>query len=491
MNARVFRIAVCMAAALTALSCGFFVDHWDPLHVWAPWARAAVTATDNSELHGAAVDSQGNVYAAGYIRGNDDFAFAAGEYVLGGCPGSNAVLIKYDGDGVYQWAKVPTAGMNCEFLGAAADAVGGVYAAGHMDGSGLYTFAPGMSAQGDSAENALIVKYSAEGAAQWVRSVTGGMDTRFMSVCVDASGNVYAAGSVWGTGVITLGPGVTVQGASASGNCLLVCYAADGTALWARSTTAGSALSSFTSVAAGAPGRIYAAGYMNGTGTYGFPPSVSISGTCTTGNALLVCWDSTGSAQWARSTTGGAYQTAFLGVAADSGGNAYAAGFLLNNGTEYFGSGVSTDGASTSYNALTVAYDPDGTAQWAKSTTEGGESYFYSLSLDPTGGLFAVGYQDSAAAVGYGAGVSIPGNAGYRNAALVKYDIQGMAQWGRGAMSQSDETWFNAAAADASGNVACAGSISLDGAFSFGAGMDVQSPFNGVYNAVVVKYLGR
>ncbi|HOF01802.1 MAG TPA: hypothetical protein PLO40_12345, partial [Spirochaetota bacterium] len=66
--------------------------------------------------------------------------------------------------------------------------------------------------------------------ALWAKSVTAGTSSsRFNSVAVDSSGNVYAAGYQSGTGSYTYGEGVSVAGTCADaddGNAVIVKYGA-------------------------------------------------------------------------------------------------------------------------------------------------------------------------------------------------------------------------------------------------------------------------
>jgi hypothetical protein len=69
------------------------------------------------------------------------------------------------------------------------------------------------------------VKYDSSGTAQWAWSVSSGSDdSGFGSVAVDGSGNVYAAGGIYGTGTYTFGTGVSAQGTGSGYNVVLVKY---------------------------------------------------------------------------------------------------------------------------------------------------------------------------------------------------------------------------------------------------------------------------
>ncbi|HNZ28040.1 MAG TPA: hypothetical protein PKK13_12520, partial [Spirochaetota bacterium] len=132
--------------------------------------------------------------------------------------------------------------------------------------------------------------------ALWAKSVTAENGySKFYSVAVDSSGNVYAAGYQEGTGSYTYGEGVSVAGSYADGsNVVLVKYDSSGNALWAKSVTAGTDVSSFSSVAVDSSGNVYAAGYQYGTGSYTYGEGVSVAGSSSSyANVVLVKYDAT------------------------------------------------------------------------------------------------------------------------------------------------------------------------------------------------------
>jgi hypothetical protein len=170
----------------------------------------------------------------------------------------------------------------------AVDGAGNVYAAGRQEGTGTFTYGDGVPAQGTySGNNVVLVKYDSSGTAQWARTVSAGSTySSFNSVAVDGAGNVYAAGSQYGTGSYTYGTGVTAQGTYSYENVALVKYDSAGNARWARTVSAGSTGSEFNSLAVDGSGNVYAAGNQ-GTGTFTYGNGVTAQGTASY-NVVLV-----------------------------------------------------------------------------------------------------------------------------------------------------------------------------------------------------------
>jgi hypothetical protein len=403
----------------------------------ALWAKTVSAGNTVSVFYAVAVDASGNVYAAGYQGGTSaGITYGTGVTAKGSSGSSvfDVVLVKYDSSGTAQWARtVSTAAANdrSQFKAVAVDASGSVYAAGYQSGTVTYTYGTGVTAQGTSTtRNVVLVKYNADGNAQWAKTVSAGnVNSEFKAVAVDTSGGVYAAGCQQGTVTYTYGA-VSAQGTYTDNNVVLVKYDSGGTAQWVKTVSEGSNRSEFNAVAVDASGGVYAAGsqYHNGSYTYG--TGVSAQGTArgdNTGNVVLVKYNSGGTAQWAKTVSEGSNSSMFNAVAIDASGGVYAAGYQSGTGSYTYGAEVSTQGTgsgSLRTNVLLVKYDSSGTAQWAKTVSEGSVSLFNAVAVDTSGGVYAAGYQQGAGSYTYGAGVSAQGTYTMEtgnNAALVKY----------------------------------------------------------------------
>ncbi|WP_010260812.1 hypothetical protein, partial [Treponema primitia] len=163
-------------------------------------------------------------------------------------------------------------------------------------GTGAYAYGTGVSVAGTNSNtipggrgNVVLVKYDTAGTAQWAKTVSAGAGRSiFYSVMVDGNGNVYAAGSQFGTGTFTYGTGVSATGTSITENVVLVKYDTVGTAQWAKTVTAGADPSIFTSVAVDESGNVYAAGAQFGTGTFTYGPGIDATGSSSTGNNVVL-----------------------------------------------------------------------------------------------------------------------------------------------------------------------------------------------------------
>lgn len=206
---------------------------------------------------------------------------------------------------------------------------------------------------------------------------------------------IYAVGTVYGNQAYDFGNGVAVTGsAGSSDNAVIVKYDQAGTAIWARSTAAGTQESSFNGVA-GNSSIIYAAGYVYGDGEFQF-------GTChVTGlingdsTAILVAYDLDGNCITTKMPTTVAGGTKFTGVAVNE-----LSGFVVGNaheaGTFDFGNDASFDtNYAGGYNGFVVVYRlTDGYGLFGSSfSVAPNESKFLSVATTSTSSRAAiVGY---------------------------------------------------------------------------------------------------
>jgi hypothetical protein len=395
----------------------------------AQWARTVTTGL-SSFLTSVTVDSVGNIYVAGRIGGNSLYAFENGVTATGAYHSDNILLVKYNKMGEAQWAQTTTTGSdNSKFQSVTVDSRGNIYVVGYINGTSTFSFGNGVSAKGVGllGGNMILVKYNESGLAQWARTAnTGSKDSEFNSVTVDSSGNIYAAGYIRGIDQFSLENGITITGTSDKTNIILVKYNESGLAQWAQTTTAGSDYSFFNSVAVDSNGNTYAAGIIRGENPFSFGNGVTVTGACNfDGNIILVKYNDSGSAQWARTVTTGSNASRFNSVTVDSNGNIYAVGYIYGINQFSFGNNASATGTYNNFNILLAKYSGLGEAQWARTVTVGSlDSYFYSVAVDNWGNIYAAGYVDGIDPFSFDDDITITGtnnNLNSHNIVLVKY----------------------------------------------------------------------
>lgn len=355
------------------------------------------------------------------------------------------------------WARsVVSVQTSSSFYSVAADGSGNAYVAGNLFGPGSFDFGNGVTSTAVSSGNAaLLIKYDAAGVAQWAQIVAAGSNpSGLSSVAVDASGNLYAAGYVYGSpGSVDFGNSVTLTKSDTFSNAILVKYDSSGLAQWAQAVVDGANDSIFSSVAVDTTGNVYVAGEVDGTGTYDFGHGITATGVAIAdnsldlpGNAVVAKYDASGVAQWAQTVTAGSPSSGFAAVAVDPAGNVYAAGSITGTGTYDFGNGVTVTGPTTHVhigegsNLVLVRYDSSGVAQWVQTVSgDSNGSSFMSVAVDSSGNVYAAGAMGDAT-YDFGNGVTATGSvkdgsftglAGPVYVVLAKCDASGVAQWAR------------------------------------------------------------
>ena len=456
-----------------------------PTPASAVWARTVSVAPTDSSFNGVAIDTSGNIYAAGSQFGTGTYTFGS-QSTNGSNAGNNSALVKYDAVGNVQWARtVQASAGNSVFKAVAVDTTGNIYAAGFQNNSSTFTYTAGITATGNCAGNNLaLVKYNSTGTGVWARTVAAcGSAAQANAVATDASGNVYVAGFQVGTATYGYG-GQNATGTSTFNNVVVVKYNPSGTPLWARSLAGGSNNAQFNALAVDNTGNVYAAGYQSGAGTYTYG---SQAATATAGgtNAVLVKYDSAGTALWATTVSAGAAASQFLALATDLSGNVFAVGFQTGTGSFTYG-GQSITGGSPGTNITLVKYNAAGTVLAATTLASGsGNSQFNSVAIDLSGNIFAAGFQAGTGPYTFGS-ASATGTATTNNPILVKYNASLSAQWVNTIAAGTTSAAFNAIAVDSSNSLYAAGAQSGNGTYTYGS-QSIAGPYTG-NNVALVKY---
>jgi len=500
-------------------------------NVAAQWAATPAATPVGSLFGSVAVSSSGDVYVTGDTYGED--VFGDGILDLGNgvtCGGSDAgdyvFLAKYDSAGKAQWVESLDGMMNISgFNAVAVDASDGVYVAGCVSAeAGVVSFGNGVTVtltETNNLSNAVLVKYDSSGVAQWAQVASGPDSSCFNALAVDSTGNLYAAGNLGEVGSYDFGNGIEVAStAFADGgemgiasSAVVVKYSPAGVAQWAQTVGAGPGPSSFGGVAIDAAGDVYAVGGIAGAQTYDFGNGVTAPSTYIPGEivgsegsqGVLVKYNASGVAQWAQTSTSGAF--GLFGLAVDAAGDAVVSGSLAGPQTFDFGNGVTAIG-SLSPDAFTgtvgpqypllVKYNSAGTAVWARTATNAGKaSYFFSVALDSSDNIVAAGTIFGGGDYDFGNGVYAEAvTSDDEDAILVKYDAAGAAEWARVSVGEGSSdvlggkgaVTISAVAVSATDDFYMAGGIG--GPVSFGDGVTSTGKSGGydAWSALLVKY---
>jgi hypothetical protein len=342
------------------------------------------------------------------------------------------------------------------------DAAGNVYMVGFTSsnsdiattGAHQTVHAGGPITFGTGGYDAFLVKFNSSGVRQWATYYGGSENDKGISCALDASGNVYMIGSTSSaSGIATAGAHETTVN-----DGFLVKFNSSGVRQWGTYIEGTS-----NACNTDASGNIYIVGLTNSTSgiaTAGAHQTV-MSGS---GDAFLVKFNSSGVKQWG-TYFGGPYTLASgmetgLSCATDALGNVYMTGHTPST------SGIATAGAhqtiygGSSTDAFLVKFNSSGVIQWGTYYGGEGVDIGYSCATDASGNVYMAGdaQQQNLPASGIstiGAHQSAYGG-GYSDGFLVKFDSNGLRQWGTYYGGSLLDVSFSCAT-DASGNVYMSG----------------------------------
>ncbi len=317
----------------------------------------------------------------------------------------------------------------------------------------------------------------------WATSLGSAVSATQQALVVDAAGNTYVGG--YFTTPLTLGPGavLTSQGGI---DGFVAKYSPTGTLLWA-SQLAGTGSDRILRLAADASGGVYVLGAFGTATQLGTVPLTAAPGSGGVAT-LLAKLDAQGQPQWVRQpNTGVGASAADFGV--DASGNAYLTGVLSGSAT--FGAftlNVPVGNSTGNYfDRFLVKFDPQGTALWARQGGRvqlgtAGRFYFQKLLVGPSGDAYLTIFANAGSSGPFGS-VSLPAaGAGDFDAAIVKYDAQGTAQWAQqGGGAGADR--IGDAALDGTGRLGFA--VEFPGSATFG-GVTLTGPGPGTLTGGLV-----
>ena len=221
------------------------------------------------------------------------------------------------------------------------------------------------------------------------------------------------------------------------------------------------------SCAIGASGNVYLAGNTNSTTGIATTGAHQTSLGNRSGNAFLVKFNSSGVRQWGTYYGGTGQQGRGSSCATDASGNVYLAGYTKSTtGIATTGAQVATYGGLT--DAFLVKFNSSGVRQWG--TYYGGTGYEEAshCATDASGNVYLTGFTNSTTGIAT-TGAHQATNGGLTDAFLVKFNSNGVRQWGTyyGGTAGEEATHC---ATDTSGNVYLAGTtVSTTGIATTGA----------------------
>jgi len=392
--------------------------------------------TGNDYGHSTSLDAAGNIYMAGYTNSSAGtiMATAGSHQATFGGGSADAFLVKFNSNGVRQWATYYGGTGNDYGYSCKTDAAGNVFLTGYTTTGTSTLIAPAgahQTAFGGGANDAFLVKFNSAGVRQWGTYYGGTGGDIAYSCATDAAGNVYIVGysatstanviSTAGSHQVTIGGGFDAFAAK---------FNAAGVRQWG--TYIGGTGGEYAySCATDASSNLFVTGFTNssnGISTVG-------SHQATYGgndDAFIVKFNTSGVRQFGTYYGDASGSDYGYGCTVDASGNVLITGLTNSTG----GTAIATVGShqasyDSGYDAFLAKFNNTGVRQWG--TYYGGSGYEegQSVSADGSGNVYIAGLTSTF----MGSGIATPGsyqaaNGGGNDAFLAKFNASGVRQWG-------------------------------------------------------------
>ena len=473
------------------------------------WYSRAVTSAGNTEnMFGLKTDSTGNVYVCGRTQSNVAFDIYDSTQTRVSSVYGQFAMVKYNTNGLFQWAQVLSSSGNLETNGIAVDATGNSYVTGYSIG-GLKVYnmdtTPYIFARYTGTQDGFIVKYSPTMTPLWVATIASVDSTdSIVAIATDSDGSVYVSGQPSSTVITAYNATGTAFGTTVQPNEAFVFkYNTSGVVQWVgRITSPGSQIG--YGVATDSSKNVY----MTGQGGNGTLTIYNASGTTFgtlanggSGDCFVVKYNTSGVVQWAARVAAASIDIGW-GITVDSTSNVYITGQFANATTltafnadkTAFGTTITSSGGT---DIFLVKYDTTGVVQWLAKISTTNADIGYAVTSDTNGNIYVTGRAGANAlvATAYNAnGTAFSTTftvSGASDCFVVKYDTSGTVQWLARISSTAIDIGY-AIAADSSGNVYVTGaggsSVATTAYNANGTAFGTTIPFLGSNEAFLIKY---
>lgn len=379
--------------------------------LWATRITIGSIATTPS----VAVDSNGNVYAAGTSNVTPIFIYNAGnmgntgDASLPGNTNGDGYLVKFNSNGIVQWVTYIAGAQlgDINLTDIAVDPTGNVYVCGQSFNATTTYFnagntgntgnlqVPGATVDGST----FLAKYNGSGVVQWATHTNGNNVDFDRGLAVDLDGNVYITGAYFDTtlNIFSAGntgstPNYTLPKFGSPFDAYVIAFNTNGGFLWATHIS-GNLITQGIDIAVDANSNVYATGYANNTihdfynaGNTGSTANLTVpngGGATATFDQYIVKYTSSGIVQWATRVSAFSEfdfnnSTSNAGITTDISGNVYITGNGYANPISFYSSG---DVGTVAELSMVDPNAPLFVAYVAKYSTNGGL-----LTADELGG---------------------------------------------------------------------------------------------------------
>jgi hypothetical protein len=178
--------------------------------------------------HSCSSDGNGNFYISGVTRSTTAVGSGGHQDTIGG--GSDAFLLKVNGNGAHQWSTYYGGSSNDLGFSCMGDLSGNIYLSGETRSTTEIAFAGHQNTKG-GINDAFLVKFDSSGVRQWATYYGGDIYDYGFSIATDESSNVYMAGQTMSPTSIAQGGHQNYFGGST--DAFMVKFSSSGVLQWA------------------------------------------------------------------------------------------------------------------------------------------------------------------------------------------------------------------------------------------------------------------
>ena len=439
----------------------------------ATWAKG-IGGTVADDITSVAETSDGGYIVGGYFKSNS-IDLGNGVVLTNNGPIGyyHGMVIKYNVNGEVEWAN-GIGETRDDRINSVTELSDGGYIVGGFFKSSSIDLGNGVSLTNKGSLDAMIIKYSANGDAEYVQSIGGSADEAIESVTETSDGG-YIVGGYFSSS-IDLGKGVVLTSKSTKDG-MIIKYNSVGEIEWTQ--VAGDRIDSITETNDG--------GFL--IGGYFFSSSVDLGNGVKitnidpggTGDGMVIKYNSNGEAEWAK-RIGGTYTDYVTGATETSdGGNivtvlTFSMSIDLGNGITFSrGSNASSDG-------IMIKYNSENEIEWAKMIKgTSGSTEISSVVETSEEGYIVAGYFGGS--MNLGNGVRLTSN-GSSDGFIIKYNVSGEAKWAR-SIGEGSNDYITALKETQNGGYIIGGSFSS-------TNMEIENGVNlitkGTFDGMVIKF---
>lgn len=421
-------------AVLSLAACSAAVDPIQPVGAGSVLLPVRLGAADADGGRAVATDGAGNVLATGFASGTVDFdpgALALNRTAIGG---TDIYLVRLTAEGTVSWATLAGGpGADLPF-GVVATGDGGAVVAGSASAG---TLCPN-AVTNDGGRDAVVLRFDAQGVCQWAVSVGSAGDDEARAIALGAGGELYVAGVVSGPAVArdaaTVLPGPI--GGLGAGDAFVARIGSDGRLAWVR-TLGGGEQDEGAGIAVDAAGNVYVGGLFTGTADLDPGPGTTVVQDAGGGDLFVARLTTAGDFTWGVRGGGvEGDRVGIGGVLVAPGGEVVVSGSFAGAAT--FGGGVSGGLARSLTSAgladVFVARHDAATGALVDAFAVGGAGTDEgrAFAADGSGDLYVAGSFSGSADFDGTAGVltrTAAGSAGATDAFVARYAITGTPRW--------------------------------------------------------------